>query len=53
LLARGMLNKQIAAEIGVSEKTVKFYRARLHAKLDVRSLTDLVRLVDRASPYKK
>ena len=40
----GALNKQIAAQLGVSERTVKSCRAELMRKLGARSLVDLVRL---------
>ena len=45
----GRLNKQIAAELTISEKTVKVHRARVMAKMAVRSVAELVRLVQRAS----
>ncbi len=44
----GRLNKQIAAELGTAEKTVKVHRARVMAKMGVRSLADLVRVAQRA-----
>jgi FixJ family two-component response regulator len=44
----GRLNKQIAAELGIAEKTVKAHRGRVMAKLGARSVADLVRIVDRA-----
>jgi FixJ family two-component response regulator len=44
----GMLNKQIAAELGIVEKTVKVHRARVMEKMQARSVADLVRLADRA-----
>jgi len=47
-VATGALNKQIAAELGTVEKTVKVHRARVMEKLRVRSVAELVRLVDRA-----
>lgn len=47
LLARGLLNKQIADEIGASERTVKIHRARAVQKLGITSITDLVRLLSR------
>jgi DNA-binding NarL/FixJ family response regulator len=43
LLAEGMTNKQVAAKINVSVKTVETHRSRLMGKLDLHSLTDLVR----------
>lgn len=49
LVVAGRLNKQIAAELGVAEKTVKVHRGRLMKKTGVRSVPDLVRLLARAS----
>ena len=46
LVVKGMLNKQIAAAIGTTEKTVKVHRARAMAKMNAESLAQLVRLVD-------
>jgi FixJ family two-component response regulator len=40
----GMLNKQIAAELGTSEKTIKFHRAHIMRKMQAPSLADLVRM---------
>jgi FixJ family two-component response regulator len=47
LVARGLLNKQIAAELGAAEKTIKVHRGRVMEKLGAESVADLVRLVDR------
>jgi len=47
-LVSGKLNKQIAGELGVVEKTVKVHRAHVMHKLGVRSLAELVRLAARA-----
>jgi FixJ family two-component response regulator len=47
LLVGGMLNKQIAAALGTSEKTVKFHRAQLLRKMKAGSLADLVRMTER------
>jgi FixJ family two-component response regulator len=47
LLARGLLNKQIAAELNVSEVTVKVRRGHLMRKMQARTLVDLVRMADR------
>jgi two-component system, LuxR family, response regulator FixJ len=41
---RGRLNKQIAAELGITEKTVKAHRARVMEKVETRSVAELVRL---------
>jgi FixJ family two-component response regulator len=46
-LEAGRLNKQIAADLGVSEKTVKVHRSRILHKLHVRTLVDLVRFMSR------
>ena len=43
LVLRGMLNKQIAAKLGISEKTVKFHRGRVMAKTQAGSVAELVR----------
>jgi len=40
------MNKQIAAEVGISEITVKVHRGNLMRKMGARSLADLVRMVD-------
>jgi FixJ family two-component response regulator len=47
LVVTGMLNKQIAYDLGMSEKTVKVHRGRAMAKMEVSSVAELVRLVDR------
>jgi FixJ family two-component response regulator len=44
----GKLNKQIAADLGTVEKTVKVHRSRMMEKMGVRSVADLVRLAERA-----
>jgi FixJ family two-component response regulator len=44
----GRLNKQIAATLGTVEKTIKVHRGRVMAKMEVRSLAELVRLTERA-----
>jgi FixJ family two-component response regulator len=41
---RGRLNKQIAADLGTGEKTIKVHRARVMSKLFVRSVAELVQL---------
>jgi len=43
----GRLNKQIAADLGIAEKTIKVHRARMMYKLGVRTVQDLVRLAER------
>jgi FixJ family two-component response regulator len=47
LVASGLLNKQIAAELGSSETTVKIQRGRVMQKMQAKSLPDLVRMADR------
>ena len=47
LVARGLLNKQIAYELGTVEKTVKVHRGRMMRKLEVDSVAALVRLLAR------
>jgi RNA polymerase sigma factor (sigma-70 family) len=48
LVIAGMLNKQIAGELGTAEKTVKVHRHRVMQKLSVTSVAELVRLVEKA-----
>jgi FixJ family two-component response regulator len=42
----GLLNKQVGAEFGVSEKTIKVHRARVMEKMGASSLAELVRMAD-------
>lgn len=42
----GRMNKQIAGDLGISEKTVKAHRGRVMAKIGVRSVAELVKLCD-------
>jgi len=44
LVANGLLNKQIAAELGLAEKTVKMHRAILMNRLGLHTTADLIRL---------
>jgi FixJ family two-component response regulator len=46
LVAKGLMNKQIASEIGVTEITVKVHRGRMMRKMGANSLADLVRVHD-------
>jgi RNA polymerase sigma factor (sigma-70 family) len=47
MVVSGMLNKQIAAEIGITENTVKAHRSRAMEKMLAQSLVDLVKMVER------
>lgn len=47
LVVAGRMNKEIAAEIGTVEQTVKQHRGRMMEKLGVRSVADLVRVAER------
>jgi FixJ family two-component response regulator len=46
LVASGLMNKQIAAEIGLAEITVKIHRGHIMRKMGARSLADLVRMAE-------
>jgi FixJ family two-component response regulator len=46
LVVAGRLNKQIAAALGTTEKTVKVHRSRVMAKMQAHSLAELVRIVE-------
>jgi FixJ family two-component response regulator len=48
LIITGMLNKQVAYELGTSEKTIKVHRARILEKMNCDSLAQLVRLAEKA-----
>ena len=48
LVTTGMLNKQVGAELGMAEKTVKVHRGRVMQKLGITSVAELVRLVETA-----
>jgi FixJ family two-component response regulator len=47
LVVAGLLNKQIAHEIGVTEATVKVHRGQVMRKMRARSLAELVRMGDK------
>jgi FixJ family two-component response regulator len=47
IVIQGRLNKQIADELGISEKTVKFHRGRVMKKMQTESLAELVHHADR------
>jgi len=46
LATAGLMNKQIAGELGLSEITVKIHRGRLMRKMDARSFADLVKMAE-------
>lgn len=48
LVITGMLNKQIASELGTSVKTIKVHRSRVMRKMEAESVADLVRLAEKA-----
>ena len=47
LVVRGLLNKQVGADLGISEITVKAHRGRVMTKMGARSLPELVNMADR------
>ncbi len=47
LVVRGMLNKQVASDLGTTEKTIKVHRGRVMEKMGAQSLADLVRFAER------
>jgi len=46
-VVEGLMNKQIAAKLGIAEKTVKIHRARIMRKMEVRSVAQLARIAER------
>ena len=50
LVASGLLNKQIGAELGASELTIKSHRGRVMQKMGADSLADLVKMAERLDP---
>jgi FixJ family two-component response regulator len=48
LVVTGRLNKQVAGDLGIAEKTIKIHRARVMEKLEASSLVDLIRIADKA-----
>jgi FixJ family two-component response regulator len=47
LVVSGMLNKQVAVELGASEATIKMYRSQVMKKMQAKSLPELVRMADK------
>ena len=52
LVSSGLLNKQIAAQLGISEKTIKVHRGRVMRKLRVQSLAELVHVSEKLLPHR-
>lgn len=50
LVVSGLINKQIGAQLGLSEVTVKIHRGRVMQKMQAASLADLVRMSDKLKP---
>lgn len=50
LVVSGLLNKQIADQLGASEKTIKIHRGQLMRKMQAESLADLVRMSEQLKP---
>jgi FixJ family two-component response regulator len=50
LVVSGLINKQIGAQLGLSEVTVKIHRGRVMQKMQASSLADLVRMSDKLKP---
>ena len=53
MVVAGMLNKQIAAELGTAESTVKVQRSRAVEKMKAESLADLIRMIEKVRPPSK
>jgi RNA polymerase sigma factor (sigma-70 family) len=51
MVVSGMLNKQIAAQIGSAENTVKVHRSRAMEKMQANSLADLVKMIERLQVF--
>jgi len=47
MVVSGMLNKQIAAQLGTAENTVKVHRRRAMEKMEAQSLAELIRMIER------
>jgi FixJ family two-component response regulator len=47
LVVRGLLNKQIAGELGAAEKTIKIHRGRMMQKMEAGSVAELVRMTEK------
>jgi FixJ family two-component response regulator len=47
LVVTGLLNKQVASELGTVEQTIKAHRRRVMAKMEATSLAQLIRIADK------
>ena len=47
MVVSGMLNKQVAVQLGTAENTVKVHRSRAMEKMHAQSLADLVRMIEK------
>jgi len=48
LVVEGLLNKQIGGRLGASEGTIKIHRGRVMAKMQAKSVPELVRMAEKA-----
>jgi FixJ family two-component response regulator len=53
LVTSGLMNKQIAAQLGLSDITVKIHRAQVMRKMKAKSLADLVRMAEGLELHRK
>lgn len=53
MVVGGMLNKQIAAQLGTAESTVKVHRSRAMEKMQAGSLAELIRMIQKVSSLRK
>jgi FixJ family two-component response regulator len=53
LTVRGLMNKQVAAELGIAEVTAKVHRHNIMQKLNVRSMANLIHLVEKYESFSK
>jgi FixJ family two-component response regulator len=51
LVVRGLMNKQVAGELGIAEKTIKVHRGRVIEKMQVDSLAELVRAAEKLGMF--
>jgi FixJ family two-component response regulator len=52
-VVQGKMNKEIAADLSINERTVKLHRTSITRKLKVQSVVELTRLADETSLFKK